>query len=196
MMFNAEEAKKRRDPDKVRLGGMVRRVRFSGAIAGKWTLRGVKGAYNEEEAFERVEAFQGIGFTSVPRAAGRPEAIVVQVGGAPGNSVAIAARDKGTPCPVAVGPDETAMFNSIRAVKVADDGVIELGVSPTQALVRGTAYRAAEDTMLTAVQLALTALAGHAALSAITTALTTAATAITNFQAGAATYLTTAARTE
>jgi len=68
------------------------------------------------------------------------------------------------------------------------------GPSAAQSLVRGDAYRTAENTLLTALATAITALAG--ALSPPQAAIgTTFGTALSNFQAAASTYLSTVSKT-
>lgn len=143
----------------IELRGMVRRVVIAAARAsGLWQLRGYKGIDEEDEPFENVEVFQGIGFSSRPKSSGKPEAILVQVGGRAGNAVVVATRDK--TLPLALDEDETAIMNSLRTVLVNKLGHVLLGKNAVQALVMGTAYRSAEATMHASIQSA------HATFSA------------------------------
>jgi phage gp45-like len=103
--------------------GLARRLVVSlSAAAGRWNFRGYKdGAL--EESFAGVEVFQGIGFISRPAAGGRPEAIVLQLGGGTGHPVAVATRDRRLT--LAIDEDETAILNSTGAlVRITKDGDI------------------------------------------------------------------------
>lgn len=63
------------------------------------------------------------------------------------------------------------------------------GSTAFDSVIKGTTYRTAEDTMLTAIAALATALAGVVVLAPIAATATAAATAIATFQSAAATYL-------
>lgn len=107
----------------IRGRGLVRRlaVKLAGDL---WSLLGFRGAYGEDEVFPDVEAFQGIGFRSKPKAGSAgAEVIVVSVGGQSGHPVIVASRDRSIE--VELADDETAIFNSTGAkVQIMADGSI------------------------------------------------------------------------
>lgn len=74
----------------------------------------------------RVEVFPGIGFYARPPASGKPEAIVLNVGGAE-HPVVVATRDEKTRAAAVadVAADESAQFNTAARVHVKADGTIE-----------------------------------------------------------------------
>lgn len=107
-----------------RLAGMVRRFTVT-ATQGVWRLTGAVMIDGQRETVN-AEPFTGIGFYSRPSANGKPEAIVVNVGG-PKGPVVVAARDEQTRASVAdINADETAVFNSAALVYVKADGTIEI----------------------------------------------------------------------
>lgn len=82
-------------------------------------------------------------------------------------------------------------------IHITPNGIVKIGSDlSADAAVKGTTYRFAEDTMLTAFATAFTALAGEATLSASAIATASATTAIGVFQAAAATYLATRVKVE
>lgn len=85
--------------------------------------------------------------------------------------------------------DPTAMVLRGQTIKLGSNLAVDF-------LVKGTTYRTAEDTMLTLLAAAFTALAGQGAISGAAAANSAAAAAITTFQAAAATYLSTKVETE
>ena len=75
-------------------------------------------------------------------------------------------------------------------IHITPDGIVKIGSDlSVDFAVKGTTYRAAEDTMLSALATAFTALAAEGTLGASAAATAAATTAITTFQAAAATYL-------
>lgn len=107
------------------LSGIVRRVRVSLTRAsGLWQLRGYQDPDGNEETFEDVAAFQGVGYAARPKAGASVEAIVVGVGAKAHNAVIVATRDRTTK--VDLEEDETAIFTSVAKVKITKDGDIEL----------------------------------------------------------------------
>ena len=89
------------------------------------------------------------------------------------------------------------MDNSGAQVHITPDGVVKIGSNfSVDAAVKGTTYRAAEDTMLTAIAAAFTALAAEATLTTSAPSSTAAAAAISTFQAAATTYLATRVKVE
>jgi phage gp45-like len=190
---------------------MLRRVVVGASGARLWQLLGYVGPEDEQETFDEVELFQGIGFASRP-GAGKGEVIVGHMGARAGHPVGIASRDTSTT--PALEPDETAIYNSLCAVKCDEDGNVSavpdvagkvlLGsLTAAQEAVRGTIYRNAEATYNGAVAAAMTTIAAAmtkletiGALSAASTELTAAATAALAaataegvFEAGAVVYL-------
>lgn len=125
-----DENRDRTGPLAVLLSGLVRRVVVKLTTAANfWQLLGFVGAYGEEEvigggADGGVEPFQGVGFTSRPKAGAQAEAVAVAIGGEPGNTVVIASRDKANE--PALEEDETATWNSLTLVIHKKNGTIEL----------------------------------------------------------------------
>lgn len=176
------------------LRGMHRRMAITRTSSTKWQLLGQRGGQGGDERIE-LELFPGIGVYARPPATGRPEAVTAAIGGAK-TSVIVATRDEKTRQAVAksIAEDETIVFNSGVIVLLKANGTVEIRtpVGVAQPTIKGTTYRTAEDTMLTSLAAALTALSTDAALQVATkTACGNAATAIGTFQAAAATYLTT-----
>lgn len=143
-----------------------------------------------------AENFQGFGFKSVPLPGA--EAVTVFPDGDRGVALVVATEDR-RHRPTGWNGGEAGLYNAFGVlVRLKDDGTatvvgatVKLGSeAATEAAVKGTAYRTAEDIMLTAVGAAFTALAADPALAAGTkTACTAGTTAITTFQAAAASYL-------
>lgn len=104
-------------------------------------------------------------------------------------------------------PDQpyAAIWEQVGAVTELDlnAGLIKLGLPAVDAMVKGTTYRTAEDTMLASISAALTAIAAAITTTAnITTngpaagtACTAAVTAMTTFSTGASGYLSTKTKT-
>lgn len=183
------------------IAGMARRMVVTLSSGPAWQVLGHTTFGTTREA-PNVEAYQGIGFASRPAAGtSSAEAIVLNVGG-PNNPAIVATRDEALRSASAgdLEDDEAAVFNTTARVRVRKDGTIEIAsisgllVEPT---IRGTTYRAAEDTMLTAVSAAVALIASIPGLTAPQIAIVTAATAaITAFEGAASTYVTTVARVE
>ena len=75
-------------------------------------------------------------------------------------------------------------------IHITPSGAVKIGSDlATDASVKGTTYRSAEDTMLTVLKSAFAALAAEPLLTASAATSTAAAAAITSFQAAAASYL-------
>ncbi len=208
-----------------RLGGLVRRMLVSVSKGGQWQVQG-----HEGEADSDVPVFQGIGFASRPKDGAKgAEVILCQVGGASGHPAIVALRDedmrKAHSAVKNLGPGETVVFNHLGYAICDASGnwtlhspsSIKLGSTATQALVRGTVYRSAEDALLITLNTLAVALqtwfgllqADQAtfvtvaptaglppALAAVQTGITALITGITTFSSAAATYLSTKGKTE
>lgn len=112
------------NPDKRSLRSMVRRLAVVATSRVLWQLTGVRNLDGTTEALS-VEVFPGIGFYARPPAGSKPEAVVVNVGGANAPAI-VATRDEQTRKAVAdLAEDEAAMFNSTGGVFVKADGTIE-----------------------------------------------------------------------
>jgi phage gp45-like len=110
-------------PHALALRNLVRRLKVSLTKAiGRWQLLGFRGVDGEQETFDDVEVFQGIGFASRPAAGGRPEAVVVHVRAEGGHPVIIATRDKTTQ--PELDEDETQVSNSQVRLKMTAAGEI------------------------------------------------------------------------
>ncbi len=192
------------------LRNLARRAVVTGASVATWAISGFTDGEGNEEA-DDAEVFQGVGFASRPATGNNVECVVVNVGATPNHPVIVATRDlDGFKAIIgSLEPGEVAIFDAAtgKTVKLTAAGEVRLGApaAAVEALVRGTTYRAAEDTLLTALQTWMTATS--VALGTIAafvdpakstyTAATTAATAAVNtFKAAAATYLSTVSKTE
>lgn len=112
------------DPGKRGLRSMVRRLAIVATSRVLWQLSGVRNLDGTTEALG-VEVFPGIGFYARPPASSKPEAVVVNVGGANAPAI-VATRDEQTRKAVAdIAEDEAAVFNSTGGVFVKADGTIE-----------------------------------------------------------------------
>jgi hypothetical protein len=184
------------DPRLIRITGMIRRTAISLTSKVLWQLAGFRLPDGSVEV-TNAEAFTGIGFYARPSRSGAPEAIAVSVVDAT-TPMIIAVRDEQTRGKVAGGidEDETAVFNSRAMMLLKRDGTIEVGAGPSvEPTVKGTTYRSAEDTMLTAVSTAIALIARIPGLTAPEQAAVTAATAaIATFKGAGAGYLTTIAK--
>jgi phage gp45-like len=189
------------DPRWISVRGMVRRMYVTRTDKGTWQLTGVplpddKGGMTAE--VRNAEVFSGIGFYSRAPKTGSPEVIVLSLGADAGAPVAIATRDEQTRAAIAgdIAEDETALFNSKALLLARANGTIEVGAGPAaEPTVKGSTYRSAEDTMLTAISAALAVIGSMPGISPPqTTAVNAATAAITAFKNAAATYLTTIAK--
>lgn len=124
-MHTVAELRGRTDAAKTALRSLVRRVVAIVTNAGSvWNFRGYVDAAGNQETFDRVEVFQGIGFSARPAAGGRPEAIVLNVGGGKGHPVAVATRDRRLVV-TSLAEGETAIHNAAGArVHLMADGAI------------------------------------------------------------------------
>lgn len=180
MRRSIREIREEYKPAAIAVRNMIRRfiVTLTGE-AGLWQVEG-----HEGERADDVEVFGNIGFFSRPPASGnKAEAIVAHVGGESGHPVVIATRDRSTQ--PELEPDETAIHNSQKLVGITGSTVRLGAMDASESVIKGDTYRQAEDTMLSAMSSAFTALGQTAAASAIST-----------FQAAAATYLSTVSKTE
>ena len=113
------------DPAILRGFGALRRMAITVTAKALWQLTGFKQPDGTIETM-KAEPFTGIGLAARPPNGGRPEAIVVMVGGA-SSPMIIAVRDEKTRAAIAgaLGVDETMLFNSKAVVYVKADGSIE-----------------------------------------------------------------------
>jgi phage gp45-like len=120
------------DPLERKLRGLVRRFSVTAtAAASAWKLLGLRGLDGEDEA-PTVELFQGVGYAARPPASGKPEAIVVNVGGARA-PVIIAVRDEKTyaalrAAGIELAPGEVVIFGTAAggAVYLRAGGKVEI----------------------------------------------------------------------
>lgn len=181
------------DPERIRRAGSLRRLAISFTAKPIWQLIGFKTPDGSVETMSS-EPFTGIGVFARPPDGSKSEAIAAMIGDA-GAPVIIAVRDEATRAKSAgdLKADETALYNSLARVHVRADGVIELApVSGglVEAMIKGQTYRAAEDTLFTALGVFVTAI-GALNPATASIAATTFNNALTAFHAAAATYLST-----
>lgn len=195
------------DPDRISAFGAVRRMAITLTAKALWQLAGF--VIDGRTEVVKAEPFTGIGIAARPPSSGKPEAIVIMVGDAT-NPMVIAVRDEKTRAAIAgaLAADETMLFNSTAFVHVKATGKVEVGTPAgvAQPTLKGTSYRTAENTLLTALNTLATALgvfAGLCVTAPVTTPATTLNTAIgvftaanIAFQAASATYLTTVLEAE
>lgn len=134
----------REDGDRwmLRLRGMVRRVvvGLTEVAGGAWQALGYKDSDGNQETFNNVEMFGGVGIHARPADNGRVEAIIIHVGGDEEHPVMVATRDRSMQ--VELQADETAIFNSQTVIRVKADGTVEIGsrgatLTPLDEIVHG-----------------------------------------------------------
>lgn len=166
------------------LRGLLRRVGIRKAAGGRWTFKGYSlpdfgaGASREEgDQEEPVEVFQGLFFYALPADGDNAEVILAHVGGQAEHPVMIGfrnedARKRYVETFGELGAGECAIFNSAGTVHVrckASGDVevnglqVKLGAPATDALVKGTTYRGAEDVLFASLAALLAILAALAA---------------------------------
>jgi phage gp45-like len=113
------------DPAARALGGLVRRMAVDLTSKALWRVLGFLLPDGRREGVQ-VEVFPGIGFYARPPAGGKPEAIVVNVGGAE-HPVIVATRDEATRAAAVadVAADEAAIYNSESRLHLKADGTLE-----------------------------------------------------------------------
>lgn len=120
--------------------GMIRRMAVSLWSGVKWRLTGQRNQNGEVENVD-AEPFTGIGFYSKPDADGKPECIMVCVGGAKHTAI-VATRDEAVRrmWDTEVADGETAIFTKLACVIVKADGTIHaksLGGTPQSLITVG-----------------------------------------------------------
>lgn len=126
---------------------LVRRMRLAATSAVAWTIEGLIDDDGEVETDE-AEVFPGIGFYARPHPGDAAEVIVLKVGGASGHGVIVATRNQdGIKRIGALGADETIVFNSTTAVRIAADGTISIGAigAPLTPLTHGVVLASGID---------------------------------------------------
>ncbi len=187
------------------VAGLVRRMVITRTRTAIWQVTGHRLLDGETETRD-AELFGGIGFAARPSSEGDVEAIVAFPGG-PGNPVIVATRQEAVRRVIGadLDADETQLHNSGTLIRIMADGTVEIRsrLGTAQPTIKGTTYRTAEDTMLSAIKTLATALASSAPTvgtlpqqAATGLAATAAASAITTFQGLAASFLTTVAKVE
>lgn len=116
----------RTDPLVNRVAGMIRRMAIQTTARALWQLVGYRNPDGTNETMP-VEQFGGIGFYARPPASGKPEAIVVMVGG-PTSPAIVATRDEATRAAMVgnLESDETAVYSSKAVVLIKADGTVEI----------------------------------------------------------------------
>ena len=127
--MNTADHAKVTDPFRRMIYGLIRRMVVTlsgGATDPRWQLLGVRTLAGDDERVI-AEPFLGIGFYARPESDGKPEAIVVNVGGANAPAV-IAVRDEKTRKAIAnaIKAGETMIFNARACIYLKDDGTIEI----------------------------------------------------------------------
>lgn len=113
------------DPGKRSLRSMVRRLAVVATSRVLWQLSGVRTLDGETEALT-VEVFPGIGFYARPHSGSKPEAVIVNVGGANAPAI-VATRDEQTRKASAdIAANESAMFNTLATVHVTAGGTVDV----------------------------------------------------------------------
>lgn len=179
--------------------GRVRRMAVKLTEGGSWQVAGHLLLDSRTREVADGDIFGGVGFASRPAARANAEAVVAFPGGA-SNPVIVATRDEDLRRAMAsLAQNETAIFNRLVTALCRANGTVEVraATGPVQSTILGETYRSAEDTMLTLVAAAFTALAGAPALAApVQEACTAAAGAINTFQLAAPSYLTQVLKTQ
>lgn len=192
--------------------GRVRRMAVTLTNSAIWQVAGHV-LLDKTRETRKAEVFGGIGiYARPPATGGTPEAIVVFPGG-PEQAIIAATRDEATRRAVfklagEIADGETAIYSVATAAVIIlkANGTVEIraaGNPIVQSTILGTTYRAAEDTLLTAIGNLCTALVTSGTplgtapqITATLGAATAAAAAVTAFQAAAATYLTTVVKVQ
>jgi phage gp45-like len=128
MSRTAQQLARVGDPLEVRLKNLIRRKLITATRGALWKLLGIRGLEGDETGL--VEVFSGIGISARPPASGKPEAIVVNVGGAKA-PVIVATRDKATLDAVLdqLGELEvgsTLVFSGTAVIYVRANGTVEI----------------------------------------------------------------------
>lgn len=154
------------DPLLLRLKTSIRRMAVSLTTKVLWQLVGHKLPDGTTETVN-AEPFNGIGFYALPPSDGKPEAIVLQVGGSQ-TLVIVGVRDEKTRAASAgsLKANESAMFNTLSIFIVKDDGVMEARS------IHGAALAVAQNPDLAALVSTLSSVApgfgsGDAAIAAL-----------------------------
>ena len=140
------------DPLARLLRGLVRRFSVSTTRGALWQLLGLRGLDGDDEVTS-VEVFHGIGIAARPPASGKPEAIVVNVGGAKA-PVIVATRDQKTLDAVLADVGEleagsTLVYAAGAVIYVRANGTVEIRTPG------GTAGALALEANLTALRAAI-----------------------------------------
>lgn len=114
------------DPVERKLAGLVRRMAIAATAKALWQVAGYLLPDSKREVLF-AELFAGIGLYGRPPADSKPEAVVVNVGGAAGAPAIVGIRDEQTRAAVAgaVKADETMLYNSKVVVYLKDNGTLE-----------------------------------------------------------------------
>jgi len=136
-MRTVEEHARVTSPTLRRFAGAIRRMAITVTAKALWQVIGHRTLEGTDEtAF--AEVFSGVGFYARPPRNGKPEAIVVHVGGAK-HPVVVGTRDEKTRAAVAsIGEDEAIVFSSGAVVHVRSNGIVEVRKPGGQAVALAT----------------------------------------------------------
>lgn len=153
---------------------MARRMAIKLSSGTLWQVAGGRDAEGNTETHQ-VENFSGIGFYARPPSGGKPEAVVIWLGGHRSPTI-VATRDEATrQAMAAIGEDEAVVYNSKSMVLIKANGAIE--VRSANGLAVPLATKIDLDILKAAIATAPIAL-GAAGAAGIATACDTAAAAL------------------
>lgn len=126
-MKTARDHAQQNDPRWQQVLGAMRRLLVDTTSTVLWRLLGPRGLDGQAQSV-KAESFAGIGFYARPPADGKPEAIIINIGGAD-HPVIVATRDEKTRKSMAadLAAGETIVFTSSRILKLTAAGEVLIG---------------------------------------------------------------------